>query len=189
MHAWRCIALASLTAVGACAVEAGSTGNPQPFTAEDDLANPERKPHPEGDCEGPEGLACPTGKYCAAAQANQCPGVLISGACLHTPEACVEMYQPACGCDGQTYGNECEAAMVGVAIAYSGQCAPACGGFAGLPCPGAGSCVDNPTDGCDPANGGSDCASMCTCSVEGLCYEGTHWDSSPEVCACVPNDG
>jgi hypothetical protein len=46
------------------------------------------------------------------------------------------------------------------------QCAcvanPSCGGFAGLACPsGYASCIDNPSDGCDPAKGGADCPGVC----------------------------
>lgn len=39
---------------------------------------------------------------------------------------------------------------------------PMCGGFAGIACPsGYTSCVDDPNDGCDPANGGADCSGIC----------------------------
>jgi hypothetical protein len=101
------------------------------------------------------------------------------------PESCVHTYQPTCGCDGQTYGNDCQAAVAGVATAYDGPCAPLCGGFAGVRCPGNGTCVDNATDGCNPLEGDADCASLCQCDVIGLCDEGAHWDGSPEVCDCV----
>jgi hypothetical protein len=37
----------------------------------------------------------------------------------------------------------------------------ACGGIAGLPCPSPLVCVDDPTDTCDPALGGADCAGIC----------------------------
>ena len=63
---------------------------------------------------------------------------------------------------------------------------PFCGGIAGFPCPGAGTCVDVPDDGCDPEDGGADCGGQCTCEVEGLCEEGFAWDNSPGVCDCVP---
>lgn len=48
-----------------------------------------------------------------------------------------------------------------------GQCVAApqkpqtCGGIAGLPCPAGQTCVDNPNDNCDPANGGADCSGIC----------------------------
>ena len=36
-----------------------------------------------------------------------------------------------------------------------------CGGFAGTPCPAGLVCVDDPTDSCDPNNGGADCSGTC----------------------------
>jgi hypothetical protein len=36
-----------------------------------------------------------------------------------------------------------------------------CGGIAGFPCPEGQTCVDNPNDDCDPANGGADCGGIC----------------------------
>src|SRR5690606_4121511 len=63
---------------------------------------------------------------------------------------------------------------------------PFCGGIAGFPCPGAGTCVDDPIDDCHPDQGGADCGGLCSCQVLGSCIEGYLWDSSPEVCGCVP---
>lgn len=62
-----------------------------------------------------------------------------------------------------------------------------CGGIAGFPCPGMGRCVDNPSDDCDPNNGGADCGGFCSCIENVACKRGTTFDSSPEVCACVPD--
>ncbi len=179
MKAWRWVALASVAAGGACAIEAGKTDETSPEPYADEAETLGRK------CEGPDGRACRTGKFCATAEANRCPDAETWGSCRPIPEVCIEIYQPACGCDGQTYGNECEAARAGMAIAYEGPCAPFCGGFAGLPCPGSGTCTDNPTDGCHPADGDADCASLCRCEVEEVCDEGAHWDGTPEVCSCV----
>jgi hypothetical protein len=36
-----------------------------------------------------------------------------------------------------------------------------CGGIAGFPCPEGKKCVDDPSDNCDPARGGADCAGIC----------------------------
>ena len=62
-----------------------------------------------------------------------------------------------------------------------------CGGIAAIPCPGAGRCVDDPTDNCDPNRGGADCGGICSCIQNVLCIRGTHFDSDPDVCACVPD--
>jgi len=37
----------------------------------------------------------------------------------------------------------------------------ACGGFAGTPCPDGMTCVDDPSDDCDPSKGGADCIGVC----------------------------
>lgn len=60
-----------------------------------------------------------------------------------------------------------------------------CGGFAGRPCPGAGKCVDDPKDSCDPAKGGADCGGICQCVQNVFCARDMIFDSSPKVCACV----
>jgi hypothetical protein len=65
----------------------------------------------------------------------------------------------------------------------------ACGGFLGTPCPGAGQCVDDPSDDCDPRNGGADCSGMCVCDAIGLCRFPGHFDQSPAVCNCVGGGG
>jgi hypothetical protein len=66
-----------------------------------------------------------------------------------------------------------------------GATGPFCGGIAGIQCPGAGTCVDNPNDSCNPATGGRDCGGVCECNALGFCIGGFVWDSSPEVCGCV----
>lgn len=63
-----------------------------------------------------------------------------------------------------------------------------CGGIAGFACPGAGDCSDDPSDDCDPTMGGADCGGLCSCNAIGLCIQGQHWDSSPAICDCVPDD-
>jgi hypothetical protein len=61
-----------------------------------------------------------------------------------------------------------------------------CGGIAGIQCPGGGRCVDDPSDSCDPNNGGADCGGICQCIETVSCIIGDVFDSSPGVCACVP---
>lgn len=50
---------------------------------------------------------------------------------------------------------------------------PACGGIAGLKCDNGLTCVDDPTDGCDPNNGGSDCGGICVKQDSKTCGDGT----------------
>lgn len=82
----------------------------------------------------------------------------------------------------------CEGGTHCVAQGNTATCEPNvfCGGIAAFPCPGAGQCLDDPNDDCDPENGGADCGGVCDCSgVSALCIEGTVFDPSPEVCTCV----
>lgn len=60
-----------------------------------------------------------------------------------------------------------------------------CGGFAGIACPGSGTCVDDPGDMCDPKAGGADCGGLCQCVQNVACVKGATFDSSPKICACV----
>ena len=56
--------------------------------------------------------------YCKRPEGN-CDG---EGVCTLIPEVCPDVYDPICGCDGLTYGNECEAAMEGMSVDYRGEC-------------------------------------------------------------------
>ncbi len=78
----------------------------------------------DGPCETScsENVQCPPDEYCARA-----PGECAAdGVCVWRPEACILVYDPVCGCDGQTYGNACEAASAGVSVAGEGPCEVEC---------------------------------------------------------------
>jgi hypothetical protein len=143
-----------------------------------------RRHHPPHQrfCAGDED--CRANQYCET-RAGTCGG---RGTCKVRPEICTRIYNPVCGCDGRTYGNPCEASAAGVSLSARGECESVfCGGFAGIACPGAGNCVDDPSDDCDPQNGGADCGGICECVANALCIQGSHFDTSPAVCACVPD--
>ncbi len=61
---------------------------------------------------------CPVGDYCAKA-IGDCGG---TGSCTPKPEICPLFFNPVCGCNGITYGNDCEAASAGVPVAHQGTC-------------------------------------------------------------------
>ena len=61
---------------------------------------------------------CPEGYYCATA-IGDCTG---EGTCREIPLGCPDVWEPVCGCDDRMYGNACEAAAMGVNIAYEGAC-------------------------------------------------------------------
>lgn len=74
------------------------------------------------ECGGLAGLACDEGEYCAFPPEATCGAADQMGVCAPRPEACIQIYQPVCGCDDRTYGNACTAASAGVSVAYEGEC-------------------------------------------------------------------
>lgn len=59
---------------------------------------------------------------------------LLGSACVGTKEICIDeskinreaictrIYQPVCGCNSKTYGNQCEAEAAGLTAWTSGAC-------------------------------------------------------------------
>lgn len=65
---------------------------------------------------------CGEGEYCNWSD-DQCgEGPSGMGTCMPIPKGCDASYQPVCGCDGQVYGNDCNAAGAGVDVAAAGGC-------------------------------------------------------------------
>ena len=116
---------------------------------------------------------CPDNSYCRFVD-GECDNAK-SGDCVPIPEGCFEVWLPVCGCDGKTYGNECELQMAKQSLAADGECEPddVCGGIQGIPCPDGYYC-QYPEGMCN----GADFQGKCV-AVSQVCPD--LWDP---VCAC-----
>ena len=77
---------------------------------------------PEGQaCGGFVGQICEKRLWCDRAP-GACWFPLAGGVCVRTPQFCPRIYKPVCGCNGQTYGNDCERRAARVPKLRNGEC-------------------------------------------------------------------
>ncbi len=73
-------------------------------------------------CGGIAGIQCGADEYCDYAD-DSCGANDGDGVCTPVPTDCPTIDEPACGCDGTVYSNECSANAAGVDVATDG-CTP-----------------------------------------------------------------
>jgi hypothetical protein len=73
-------------------------------------------------CGGLLGLQCAEDEFCSFAPDAICGFADATGTCVQRPEVCTLEFDPVCGCDGNTYGNNCQANTEGVSVASDGEC-------------------------------------------------------------------
>jgi hypothetical protein len=143
---------------------------------------------------------CEAGAICHWAPQHACGLDHGRGSCNSSEaQLCPDLAFFVCGCDGQTYINQCVSDSQLVDVAYGGPCRPD-GVY--TPCTTSADCptdltfhqfcVDDPRDACDPANGDTDCPGLCvhanqTCSDAVACSPtGAESDiDSPDTQTCI----
>lgn len=69
----------------------------------------------------PPNPVCEAGEFCEQ-PAGSCYIADLPGTCQEIPEACITVFDPVCGCDGVTYGNDCERRRSQIALDHAGAC-------------------------------------------------------------------
>jgi hypothetical protein len=105
---------------------------------------------------------CPPGEMCEAPP-DSCWLDGVTGICTPIRDDCGWLWDPQCGCDGETYANVCERMAAGVWIDHPGECGETCGPDGYPPCAtsefceyptsscgdwGEGECIEAPTTPC-----------------------------------------
>ncbi len=74
-------------------------------------------------CGGRLGIACDRGLFCDF-QAGTCGSFLAEGTCVRIPRFCARRiaFRPVCGCNGETYPNNCQRQQAIVSKRHDGRC-------------------------------------------------------------------
>ncbi|MBR58068.1 MAG: hypothetical protein CMH54_08615 [Myxococcales bacterium] len=72
-------------------------------------------------CGGIIGTTCSPNQFCDVLE-GACGGADLPGTCVTVPDICPTIFAPVCGCDGNTYPNDCERQRNSVQKAHDGHC-------------------------------------------------------------------
>jgi len=75
-------------------------------------------------CGARAGDTCNPDQFCKFELVEICGHADAQGECTARPEACTLQFEPVCGCDNQTYSNECVAGLSGIGVLHLGECEP-----------------------------------------------------------------
>jgi hypothetical protein len=133
-------------------------------------------------CTKKQGVPPTSGSYCPSLKTGWHTCLFGEQTCKATPGvlpglgdyvgATLGLKHPAIRCDCEAGSWTCYDWDVCLQQAAPAAAPAFCGGFAGIRCPSGFSCIDDPSDTCDPKQGGADCGGICVaeqiCGSRGL---------------------
>jgi hypothetical protein len=73
-------------------------------------------------CSAAPPVDCPSGQVCDLDTPNRCGAGFVAGHCIVLPAGCTAVLGPVCGCNGQTYNNDCERQRARIQLSHAGTC-------------------------------------------------------------------